>query len=238
MGMLVNPFAVAAGTDPEFDSVVQLAHFNGANGSTTYTNSCSRGGTLANITAGWAEISTTQSVFGGSSLKHLNNGGGIEVPGGHSDYTFGTSDFCVEFRVRLPTGFAALAPWIYATLPSGFPGPHFIIIAATNLVLNANGANQIIGSTVLPANTWFAVAYARVAGTGRLLLDGTVEGSWADTINYSTVDNTYIPGWQATGVTADYYDELRVTNGAVGSAPNPGRYTGNYTVAAAPFPNS
>src|SRR6266576_3524154 len=95
---IVGVLGSRPGHDPSFSSVVQLAHFNGTNGSQVYTNSCPRGNT---ITAGGGSnsISTAQSLFGGSSLRIDTNA--IVNAASHADYNYAASDCTVEWWQRL-----------------------------------------------------------------------------------------------------------------------------------------
>jgi hypothetical protein len=67
-----------------------LLHFNGANGSATFTNSSSNARTVT--PSGNAQISTAQSVFGGSSLLLDGSGDYLTIADATGDFAFGNYD--------------------------------------------------------------------------------------------------------------------------------------------------
>ena len=85
---------VASG-DPYFANVVALLHFDGADGSTTFTDV--KGHTFT--AAGNAQIDTAQSLFGGASLL-LDGSGDYIWAADSADWDFGTADFAVELWGR------------------------------------------------------------------------------------------------------------------------------------------
>ena len=92
----INPyqFAAAGPTDPDFADVSLLLHGDGTNGSTTIVDSSDN---VNSVTANnGAQISTTQSKFGGSSIEFLStaNTGLAVTPS--SVFQFGTGDWTVE----------------------------------------------------------------------------------------------------------------------------------------------
>ena len=89
----VNPYSFAsAPTDPNFANVSLLLHGDGANNSTTFTDSSSNNFTLSRV--GDVKISTTQSKFGGSSI-FFDGAGDYLTLANNSVFTF-PSSFTVE----------------------------------------------------------------------------------------------------------------------------------------------
>ncbi len=85
--------------DPNFNSVGALLHFDGANGSTNFTDI--KGKTIMRF--GVAQISTTQSKFGGASA-YFNGSGDYLSLGNHSDFDLsGLNAFTFQFFIRVPT---------------------------------------------------------------------------------------------------------------------------------------
>src|SRR5690606_34123168 len=92
-GIVASSRRIATGpssTDPYWSSVSSLLHFNGSNGSTTFTDEKGVGWTAS----GDAEISTAQSKFGGSSLSLDGTGDWLDAS--NAGFTFGTGDFTIE----------------------------------------------------------------------------------------------------------------------------------------------
>lgn len=106
-GFLLNPFRFGGGGggDPYFANVPLLLHMNGANGSTTFTDSS---GTPKTVTAyNGAAISTAWSKFGGASGLFDGTNDYIDTPD-NAGFTLGTSDFTIEGWVRFNAVTAAI----------------------------------------------------------------------------------------------------------------------------------
>jgi hypothetical protein len=228
---LVHPYRFGVG-DANFSDIVNLSHFNGSDGSTTLTNSCGRGNNLTAI--GTCAISTTQSVFGGSSLRVAS--GGNYAKNNHADYVWGTADFTFELRVR----FDSVSPasnliFVDTRNDSGGTAGWQLLLNSLNALYFFDGVsgNILSSNGALAANTWYAVAVCRASANTRLYLDGSQVGSTLpDTRNYLngfiTLGGASSGG--ASGITG-YIDEVRATEGFA-------RYTGaSYTVATAEFPD-
>jgi hypothetical protein len=239
-GFIINPFwgGTPPPTDPYFSTVVMLCHFDGANGSSTFTNQSALGLPFSQTPRSSTDvISTAQSVFGGASLRRGSSGGVLASSGTDSDYTFGTSDFTIEFRFRPDTVQTANIFDMRTSGGGNTPAPTIYTLSNGTLVYYHSNTDRITSSTgVITATTWKAIAVSRVSGTTRMFVDGTQVGSsYTDSTNYSTSTQPHC-GSYASQQTNAYYDEVRISNGAFGSGA--GRYSGNYTIAASAFPDS
>jgi hypothetical protein len=235
---VIDPYRFASDptTDPFFASVVQLAHFDGADGSTTLTNSCARGNTMA--VGGGGTIQSSQSKFGGASYL-TSSVGGRAVAATHADYAMGTSDFCFEWYQRITS--LALdfnsAKFYLDMRPSALTNGWYPTVYASvnNGELRAfmNGADRITaGAGTIVAATWQLITLARVSGTTRLFVDGAQVGSsFTDANTYVQSSITLGAAGNNAGAALGYYDDLRITNGA-------GRYSSNFTPRTSAFPNS
>jgi Concanavalin A-like lectin/glucanases superfamily len=94
------------------------------------------------------------------------------------------------------------------------------------------GAADRISGASITADTWFHVAWSRIAGVSRLFIDGVQQGSnYTDTTNYTSEVLTI--GGRYTPASGDYRSfngnlgALRVTNGV-------GRYAAGFTPPSAP----
>jgi len=237
-GFLLNPYRFGGSgvpTDPYFANVVLLAHCNGADLSTAFTdNSPVARALTAN---GNAKISTAQSVFNGSSALLDGTGDYITAPNS-ADFNF-PGDFTIEYRVR----FASLSsPGVYQGIVSTYQGVSDVtkgfICALNNSKFIYQGSGdgvELTGVATLSANTWYAHAITRSGTTVRSFIDGTIDQTWENNPATSISSNTVL----SIGRLGGGYDyglnghlaEIRITKGVA-------RYTSNYSIATAPFPDS
>lgn len=226
-GILLN--TAVGPTDPYIANVTSLIHFPGANGSTTIVDE--RGITWSPVSP--AQISTAQSVFGGSSLRNSSNSS-INAPTA-GNFDFGTGDLTVELRARFDnfSGFPSLfdnrggSGGITFRALTGGTGFQFFYGA---------GTGAVSASVSLSTNTWYAFAFTRSGSTIYLFLDGVMVQSGsigAANITSGSSSFTNIGAYAAGGsdYMTGYVDEFRATKGVC-------RYTSNYTVDTAEFPNS
>lgn len=220
--------------DPYYNNVSLLLHGDGANGSTTITDSSPT--PKAVTAAGNAQISTAQSKFGGSSIAFNGTNSYLQTP--HSnDYNFGSSDFTVEFWIittqtgqgtvaaHRTGGGAANTNWV---IYLGFP-----TVGKASLYLSDGTTYQVSGlSTTTSVNTgsWVHVAAVRSGSTITLYVNGTSEATatWAGTV--SATSRSLRIGDDTIGAYLNgYIDDFRITKGVA-------RYTSNFTPPTAPFP--
>lgn len=223
--------------DPFFSSVVQLAHFDGTNGSTTFTNSCPRGNTMTNVNS--CTLSTTSPKWGTASLNNAGNTNCGARGTSTADYNFGTSDWTVEFWTNPTTlnddfnsakvyfdmrNSSLTAAWVPTFADGG--------TANGTMKLILNGSARITSAAnAIVAGSWQHVAASRNSGTTRLFIGGIQVGSdFADTNTYVQNQMTLGAAGNGAGGCIGKFDDLRVTNGV-------GRYTTNFTVPSGPFPN-
>ena len=210
--------------EPYYNDVSLLLHGDGANGSTTITDSSPTPKTVTAV--GSAQISTTQSKFGGSSIDNSVLGSYLSVAA-TTAFMFGTGDFTVEL-------------WLYFVAAASecriiaFAGPNNtqLNLAYKNggnrlTIVNEGVSHILTTSQDLIANSWQHIAYTRAANNLRLFFNGTQIGSTVGVaaIN-SNVSASLIVG---DGVFRGYIDDLRITKGVA-------RYTANFTPPTAPFP--
>ena len=179
-------------------------------------------------TVGNAQISTTQSKFGGSSMAFDGTGDWLVLPPNPPNNLtpFGTGDFTVEFWVRFSSFYNYIS---IVSSTRGANGFNCGSQAAAQIVWYANGAERVRGTTTLSANTWYHIAFVRYSGTLKGYVNGVQEGTtYADSINYSTpiirVGDLDTGGEAFTG----YINDLRITKGIA-------RYTSNFTPPTTAF---
>lgn len=216
--------------DVNYNSVSLLLHFDGANGSTTFTDNSPNPKT---VTAnGDASISTAQSKFGGASGYFDGTGDFLTIPS-NSDFQFGTQDFTIECWIYCqenPSGnYAALID--IRNTASGAGAVLFAVNSSRKLIYYSD--IQLTSNLSFSLNTWTHIAITRASNTVRFFINGALD-SQSDTDNASKTQNPTIyigrvydnnnPAFKG------YIDDLRVTKGVA-------RYTATFTPPTAAFPN-
>jgi hypothetical protein len=227
--------------DPYWSNVVSLLHFDGANGSATFTDAKGKVWTRP----GTSTISTAEKKFGTGSLDVVNDsGGGIQTVDS-ADWHFGSGDFTIECFIyeRAVTNWFGSGGYYFGSYLSGVQGytPWTIYRNGAGIGVSVSQTNvgwlwSTSGGT-LNINTWAHIAVVRHGSNLRLFLDGvqvgttgTITGSLFDTQGGCQIGRIDIPsGGQY--VLDGYVDEFRATKGVA-------RYTTNFTPPTAPFPNS
>lgn len=228
--------------DPYAANVVSLLHFNGADGSTTFTDETGKVWT----SAGLATISTVQGKFGGASAAFTNTAananGRIKSP--HSvDFDLSEADFTVE-------------AWVYNTATAGnqtivgkdgvydvsFPSWAIIINGSRKFGLfvgsgtGTSSLQMMLSTASVALNAWTHVAAVRFGTTVRLFIDGVLDSTHTITATITDGEKeAYIGDYTGNIATADgrflgYIDDVRITKGVA-------RYTANFTPPSAEFPN-
>ncbi len=197
-----------------------------------YTNAGIVDSTGKNVleTGGNAQISTTQSKFGGSSL-YFDGTGDYLIPNmGTSDlFAFGTGDFTVEMWVYHAGGTAVL----YDSRPVATNGNYLqIFISSGQLGLYVN-SSTILQAGTISTNTWTHLAVSRSGTSLRAFINGTQVGSTVtNSTSFLNAAQRPIIGANGNTLSADnyngYIDDLRVTKGFA-------RYTANFSVPTAAF---
>ena len=189
-------------------------HFDGANGSTTFTDNSPRPKTATVF--GNAQISTAQSVFGGASGLIDGNGDYLTFAD-HADFRFGAGAFTIRKKVRL-AGYATVESGSYAVMlcakdSSGTNSREFgfsiggTSTSFTSLEFIGFSTNSVY-TTVVAAyafalNTWYDVEVCRSGNLIYLFVDGVLlnAGGTAFSQTLQTTATTLRVGalnWDAT----------------------------------------
>jgi hypothetical protein len=210
-----------------------LLHFDGSNGSSTFTDSSKFERTVTRSSSG-VFISTGQSVFGGASVLFDIIVSYLEVIGTNSDLALGAGDFTVDFWMR-PDSVSSINTNILSYFrPSDFTAKLAILQQNNKIVVFSGATELIVQSNTLSAATWAHVALVRSSGTVTLYINGVSRGSASDSTTFvSAVDRPRIgkTGSNDTGLTGQfggYLDELRIV---IGTAV----WTADFTPPAAPY---
>jgi len=219
-------------------NVSLLLHGDGTNGSTTIIDSSPSPKEMTAI--GNAQVSTAQSKpgFGGSSLLFDGNGDAFKTPRSAA-FDFGTGDFTVECWCYIAA--ARTNALLFSTAGNNGSGDWrgFLLEYSISRGLfaawrSSSGTTSCQYSTTPPTETWQHVAFARSSGTSRLFIDGQVVQTAANTGTIAdaspSLDTAVGAGANGTDSFNGYIDEFRVTKGVA-------RYTANFTLPTAPFPD-
>ena len=227
--------------DPDYASVSLLLHGDGANGSTTFTDSGPAPNTFTAY--GNAQISTTHSVFGGASMYFDGVGDWIDAPDAEA-FSFGSGDWTVEARIKSPGNgsFDQILGQRNVAGSANSDSPIGLVRNATTGALIATvfsqdlGANVSITSamTTVYNDTWRHIAVVRIGTSLKLFIDGVIEatGSISGPVSNSTTKfSVGRAGEYAGQYYKGYIDELRISKGVA-------RYTSNFTPPAEAFANT
>jgi hypothetical protein len=181
------------------------------------------------VTVGDAQISSTQSKFGGSSIFFNGTDAFLRAPSAQ-ERIFRTGDFTIEAWIY-PTSWNTNGAIISANGASN--GPQFSRYGSNNnLGFILSGVSWIITDAALPAlNVWTHVAVSRSGTTVKIFLNGVQSGSTATSAADFTSAAMSIGGNGAAEYFAGYIDDARITTGyAV--------YTTGFKVPDAAFPTT
>jgi hypothetical protein len=218
-------------------STALLLHFDGADGSTTFTDFSPNA--LPFAAGGGAEISTAESKFGGASLAL----GGSAFVSTTAPITLGAGSFTIEAWVFVDSESSGTRPiasaYDLAPTPTPFAKWLFYVTGDGTLSFLAENAGQnqwtlLSGGAGVPTDEWVHVAVTRSNDSLRLFVDG-VENTHSVSnagLNIPSADITAVGKLVENGAGADhfagYIDELRILiDTAV--------YTANFTPPTGPL---
>jgi hypothetical protein len=234
----INPIT----TDPDFASVSLLLSFDGADGSTTFTDSSSNARTITRF--GNTQISTAQSKFGGASALFEGSGNYLTSPYSTSLYDWLPSDYTIEAWVYA-TSWANWSRFSLGSIPCmvGNSSPTGVTAYwsfgpdATGKLkffyFNGSEQHAMITTATLATSQWNHIAAVKTSSGITLYINGASSGgtfSISGTPQSSTGTTLTIGTYNNTGITG-YIDDLRITKGVA-------RYTANFTPPTEPFPDA
>jgi hypothetical protein len=213
--------------DPFFESNLLLCGFNGANGSTTFDDEGPLNLTLTAV--GNAQISTEQSVFGGSSLKldqpnTDSPASAVQLP--TDSRLVITGEFTLDARVRLRNA-------KNNTILGKSTGTQIGIDSSENNIYMIHSGGQAFQAYFPALNTWLALRCTRKLNTGGTgwvyyyFVNGDlVMARDSETLGSLDFSGSRI-GWITFKGAHAYIDEIRLSAICRG--------TTAYTVDTAPF---
>lgn len=222
--------------DEYFQNVSLLLHGDGANGSTTITDSSPTPKTVTAV--GNAQISTAQSKFGGSSIAFDGTGDYLSIPDDDA-FDLGTGNFTIEGWVNYSST-STFATVLSKGWPTGSAGGAFVVtFNSNNLLFFAESGsdswdiaiNRVIVAG-LQLSTWYHIAITRSGNTFRTFNNGVVAETWTNSLGLMNNSDIVSVGAAKSGAVGmnGYIDDLRITKGVA-------RYTANFTPPTAPFPD-
>ena len=211
--------ATASFTPPTAPVTTSAVGWTGAASSITgtvslllnYTNAGITDATAKNVfeTAGNAQISTTQSKFGGSSMYFDGTGDYLDVPS-IINAQFGTGDFTIEGWLYINSLAATQVLFEFRAASGASYGQIYI---TTGGVLRYYLPTDVGTSNTFSTGTWTHFAITRASGTLNMYINGTRGYSASYT---SAMDATRLRiGADVSGASGlnAYIDDLRITKG-------------------------
>ena len=222
-------------SDPFWADVALLLHFDGTNTSTTFTDET--GKTMTAV--GNAQLDTSQSQFGTASGLFDGTGDAVTTPNA-TVFNFGTSDFTIEFWVKL--GSLSGSHDLITKRASSASFGSFTVLQSSDAIsfyCSSNGSSwDIANGQIIKASSagsggiFHHVAITRAGTQFRTYFDGVQGAAFVSSAAVFN-DTTAL----SIGACADAseslngrIDELRITNGLA-------RYTGagGFTPSLVPF---
>lgn len=215
--------SVVSSGDPYFANVSLLLHFDGTNGSTTFTDSSSNNLTLS---ASGTTISTTNTMAGFGQVAKFNGSNSI-LSVTNNLVNFSGSDFTVEFWFYAPDVFST---YILIESGTGATGDTQSYLYNNSIFWGTSGS---LGQVSMPvtANAWHFFCGIKSGSSYYFYLDGVKSSAITRTANSKTLLNI---GARSPGSLRfnGNIDEFRMTKNVV-------RQSGSsMTVPTGPFPNS
>lgn len=203
--------AVTGSDDPYWANVSALLHFDGTNGSTTFTDSGPLG--LAFSANGNAQISTTNSKFGGGCLLLDGTNDYVSI-GSTAAFGFGTAAWTAEAWIR-PTS-VSVEQAVLEFRPPGLSGQHGLLyVSSTGRLAYYNGTTVRGNSGAqLVADVWQFVQWTYDGTTMRAGLNGSEV--WNATFTPDFGANRTLRIGINLADTSDFagrIDEVRITKG-------------------------
>jgi len=203
------------------DDCVLMLHMNGADASTTFTDSSDTAHTITAV--GGAQIDTAQSKFGSASGL-FDGAGDYLTAADHADWDFGTGDFTIDFWLRFNS--AGAAYFVDREDSARFA----VRYGGGNLRFDIGGGS-VVSQAWSPSNgVWYHIAATRSGTNCYLFVDGTQHGSTgSSSFNISFTTGIGV-GASSTGTQPvnGWMDEVRIVKGQA-------IWTANFTPPSAEY---
>jgi hypothetical protein len=190
-------------------------------------------------TVGNAQISTSVKKYGTGSLA-FDGGGDYIVPTSPSSNVvlgLGSGDFTIEFWVYFNSGLGSdIVLFDGRPLSTNGAYPTLYVNSSSQISYVVSSADRITSASAFSTSTWYHIAVSRSGTSTKMFVNGTQVGStYTDSTNYLSASRRPVIGINGFNETAaplnGYIDDLRITKGVA-------RYTANFSVPTAAFPNN
>ena len=214
--------------DPYYNSCSLLLHFDGNNGSTTFTDNSPSPKTVTSNNG--TAISTVQSKFGGASVLFDGTNDYLSIPN-NTNFNLSGGSYTIECWIR-PTGnYSGYNAIITKRIGVSASSAWQIYLRITTGAFSFYDGTERVSSVTPTANVWSHVAAVYNGSTINLYLNGVSVLSTA-IVNTDYDAPIYIGSVPAGNEYFNgYIDELRVTKGIA-------RYTTNFTTSSVAFANN
>lgn len=226
-------FAFTGSSDPHWADVLLLLHFNGADASTTFTDSSSYNRTLT-IFDGTPELDTAQSMFG-SSASLYGGTGNVRLRWDISGAEWDAPNWTFECFYRRTSAAGSPDGILYYRTGLGLQvrnSPYDFALTDTFSILADTVTQTVLG-------TWCHLAVSvqtvGITRTAYLFIDGVLEDTYSVTNSSLELTSSATPA--EIGRTSDigfaqlyaHLDEVRITAAC--------RYTTTFTIPAEAYPD-
>lgn len=216
-------------SDPYFDDVELLLHFDGANNSTTFIDESNAGRT--STINGTANITTSRAKFGQS--LYLGTGSDISPT---PSPLIGTQDFTIEFWIWSSASLEVGASWPDGGDPDQTKEAWRVLVykesnnTTTFSFWPAGTASaRYETTTTRDADTWSHVAFVRSGDNFYAFLNGVQLGTTKTGVGAVSLSERFFYIYSTNNGTESWIDDFRLTIGVA-------RYTSNFTAPTEPFP--
>jgi hypothetical protein len=220
------------GSDPYVANRVLSMHFDGSNGSTTFTDYHSHSVTRVGSTA---TISTAQAMFG-QSLAITGATEALTTPHA-TDLDFTTGDWTIRFFIYMTSGSGTAKLLINKATGAGqYPWQLTINSTGKLLLQTFNSGGTLVlntaGTTTVSANAWHHIEACRSGSNFYAFLDGTVEITGSSAAALRSASDPVNIGGLSTGASSwpGYIDELQMYKGVA-------IHTANFTPQSSATPD-
>jgi hypothetical protein len=197
-----------------------------------FTNAGVVDATAKNVleTVGNAQISTTQSKWGGGSMYFDGTGDWLLINNNYLPVISSSGDMTIEMWLY-PTSTSSFQ-MLVAMAGGGTSSDFYFYISTGGLIgIETGNGYRDSATSIITANTWQHVALTKSGSTYKIYVGGTERTITGIGTMLATLTNSalYIgAGNTGANLLTGYIDDLRVSNML--------RYNGNFTPPTAPFP--
>jgi hypothetical protein len=228
-------------SDPYWDNVVLLCHFDGVDEGTTFIDSSSYARTLTRNDA--AELDDSPTKFGPTSLHAPpTTNSGVIVPDAGA-FDFEARDFTIECWIYVGSGVIGGGTMrsIFSKRANAFVAEGIFLCLHDDGALRGFASSDgstwgldLDSNTAVPYDQWVHVAMTRSGSSWRLFQGGSLVASATNSMTVLANSSPFVIGTGDAGsfswVFNNWIDDFRVTDGV-------GRYTADFTPPSAAFPD-